>query len=607
MVRVRLRDDLLSNLVMIDGSTYRVGQIGGFFRIPLGYAQLYAVCTQVGADAAPTNESTVDANMAVEDTTHRTLAGYGWMTVALFGEGVSGTFERGIGQYPTVGDDVHIVTNDDLGAIYAWSQGNVGTVSVGRIAATTGISADIDVGGLVSRHCAVVGSTGAGKSNLVTVLLEAVSGGTFPNARAVVIDPHGEYAAALEDEARVFRISPDIKKGEKHLRVPFWALPFNELQELSLGNLQTAHEAAIRDEVLEMKKAAIKSLSKPPPLESLNADSPVPFSIKKLWHGLDRFERVTFDKSGNNQNEETEYEPEDEGDPDQLRPAKFPPASPYNQAPYKNQRKRNIERQLDLMLSRLRDSRYSFLFSPGGGLDPSLDGSIEMDLDALVEEWIGHDKPMSVFDMSAVPSEMLPLIVGTMLRIIYDVLYWGQHLPVGGRQQPLLIVIDEAHLLVPEGDETPAHRILATVAKEGRKYGVGLMLVSQRPSELDNTVLSQCGSLIAMRLSNSTDRGKVSATVPDDLGGLVDLLPALRTGEGVFIGEIMPIPTRVRVRMARKKPVGDDPKFPSVWQTKSRPDPAGYADALLNWRAQSTNLEAGQSNDGTGMEDQSNA
>ena len=161
-------------------------------------------------------------------------------------------------------------------------------------------------------------------------------------------------------------------------------------------------------------------------------------------------------------------------------------------------------------------------------------------------------------------------------------------MPIGGRQQPLLVVLDEAHRFVPEGGETSAHRTLSMIAKEGRKYGIGLMLVTQRPSEIDSAILSQCGSLLALRLINSADRTKVAAAVPDDLGGLVEQLPSLRTGEGIFLGEIMPIPSRVRVRKARNKPVGDDPKLPEVWQTAQRPDGRLYSHALTNWRAQST-------------------
>ena len=591
IVRVRLREDMTSTLVMIGGESYRVGQIGGFFRVPLGYANLYAVCTQIGADAAPPSNTEEVFGAALETEIQTRLSGFRWMTIVLFGEGLGTEFERGVGQYPTVGDEVHLVTNDDLEIIYGWAKGKNSTISVGKIASTSGISADISVAGLVSRHSAVVGSTGAGKSNLVTVLMETVSDGSLPNARAVVIDPHGEYATALGDKARVFRIKPDEEVGERPLWVPFWALPFSELQQLTLGGLQPNHEAAIRDQVLDMKVAAAERLDIPPPPETLTADSPVPFSIKQLWYELDRFERLTFCVTGNQQTDEQAYNPEKVGDASQLRHDRYPAANAYNQKPYKNQRKRNIERHLDLMKSRLKDSRFSFLFSPGGGYEPNLEGEIEHDLDDLVQDWVGHDKPITIFDVSGLPSEVLPTIVGTMLRVVYDMLFWAQDLPIGGRKQPLLVVLDEAHRFVPEGQDTSAHRTLSMIAKEGRKYGTGLMLVTQRPSEIDSAVLSQCGSMIALRITNSSDRSKVSATIPDDLGGLIEQLPSLRTGEGIFLGEVMPIPSRVRVRKAKQKPVGDDPKLPDVWQMKERPDGGLYSRALANWRVQSTSAD----------------
>ncbi|QDV90779.1 AAA-like domain protein [Phycisphaerae bacterium RAS2] len=591
-----------STLVMIGGESYRVGQIGGFFRVPLGYTNLYAVCTQIGADAAPPNSIEQRLGPALESESQLRMSGYRWMTVVLFGEGLGTDFERGVGQYPTVGDEVHLVTNDDLKIIYGWTKGKKGTISVGRIAATSGISADVSVAGLVSRHSAIVGSTGSGKSNLVTVMMETVSDGSLPNARAIVIDPHGEYASAIGSKARVFRIRPNEEAGERPLWVPYWALPFSELQLLTLGGLQPNHEAAIRDQVLDMKVAAAQRLATPPPPETLTADSPVPFSIKKLWYELDKFERITF-PSSNPQTDDTAYPPDQVGDPAALRSDRYPAASPYNQAPYKNQRKRNIERHLDLMRSRLKDGRFSFLFSPGGGYEPNLDGAVQADLDTLVRDWVGHDKPITIFDVSGLPSEVLPTIVGTMLRVVYDMLFWAQDLAIGGRQQPLLVVLDEAHRFVPEGSDTSAHRTLSMIAKEGRKYGTGLMLVTQRPSEIDSAVLSQCGSLIALRLTNSADRAKVAAAVPDDLGGLVDQLPSLRTGEAIFLGEAMPIPSRVRVRKALHKPVGDDPKLPDVWQTTPRPDAASYTEALSNWRAQSTCTD--DTDDET--EDQNNA
>ena len=601
VVRVRLREDMRSTLVMIGGESYRIGQIGGFFRLPLGYTNLYAVCTQIGADAAPPGSAAEIFGAALETDSQLRLSGYRWMTVVLFGEGLGGEFERGVGQYPTVGDEVHLVTDDDLKVIYGWARGKKGTISVGQIAATSGVSADVSVAGLVSRHSVIVGSTGAGKSNLVTVLLETVSDGSLPNARALVIDPHGEYATALGSKARVFCIRPDEQAGERPLWVPFWALPFFELQQLTLGGLQPNHEATIRDRVLDMKVAAAGRLAIPPPPETLTADSPVPFSIKQLWYELDQFERVTFRKKVENaQTTREPYPPDEVGYASQLRSDRYPAAGPDNQEPFKNQSKRNIERHLDLMRSRLKDGRFSFLFSPGGGFEPTLAGEVQSDLDSLVRDWVGHDRPITIFDVSGLPSEVLPTIVGTMLRVVYDMLFWAQDLPIGGRRQPLLVVLDEAHRFVPEGEDTTAHRTLSMIAKEGRKYGTGLMLVTPRPSEIDNAVLSQCGSLLALRITNSVDRSKVAAAVPDDLGGLVEQPPSLRTGEGIFLGEVMPIPSRVRVRKAKQKPVGDDPKLPDVWQTAQRPDAGLYSRALANWRAQSTSAAIDDSGNGGG-------
>ncbi len=584
VVRVLLRTDTPTTLVMVEGESYRVGQVGAFFRIPMGYTQLYSICTQVGADAAPPQFTTEE--VALYDDAPEGHRGFRWMTVVLFGESLGKIFERGVGQYPTVGDEVHLVTTDDLEIIYG-NESEQGTISVGNIAASTGIPARLDIAGLVSRHCAVVGSTGAGKSNLVTVLLEAIGAGQFASARVLLIDPHGEYPSALTDRARIFKLNPREGSEERSLWVPFWSLPFDELRQITLGGLQPNVDAAIRDMVADRKRHSAASLPNAPAPEAVTADSPIPFSVKQLWFDLDEFENQTFTVIGTGQNDQTLNPPEAPGDPETLTPRRYPAPSPYNQAPYYNQKKRNISRQLDLMRSRLKDGRFRFLFSPGGGFSPDLTGKVEADLDTLVRDWIGHDNPVTVLDVSGLPSEELSTVIGTMLRVIYDTLFWAMDLPIGGRQQPLLIVLEEAHRFLPEGGDTPAHRALTTVAKEGRKYGVGLILVTQRPSEIDATVLSQCGTMIALRVTNSSDRSRVTSTFPDDLGGLADLLPSLRTGEGLFLGDAMFIPSRVRIRRAVRKPVGDDPKLPEAWHA-DRPDPTLYTQAIANWRAQST-------------------
>jgi hypothetical protein len=226
------------------------------------------------------------------------------------------------------------------------------------------------------------------------------------------------------------------------------------------------------------------------------------------------------------------------------------------------------------------------LFNPGPDFTPDASGRTKKDLDALVSSWVGHEKPITVLDMSGIPSELLSTIVGTVLRIIYDMLFWAMDLPISGREQPMLVVLEEAHIFLPEGRESPAHRTISKIAKEGRKYGIGLCVVTQRPIEIESSVLSQCGTMISLRLTNKSDRGKVESAMPDDLGAISRMLPALRTGEGIVVGEAMPIPSRIQFLKAGTRPRGDDPDMPQAWK-KPRPDAKLYSDALVNWRHQS--------------------
>jgi DNA helicase HerA-like ATPase len=205
----------------------------------------------------------------------------------------------------------------------------------------------------------------------------------------------------------------------------------------------------------------------------------------------------------------------------------------------------------------------------------------------LLADWIGAAEPLTVADVSGLPSEVVGLVVGTMLTLVYDALFWGVNLPVGGKRQPLLVVIDEAHRFLPHDGDSAASRACSRIAKEGRKYGVGLLVVTQRPSDLDPGVLSQCGTMVALRVTNNTDRSAVTATVPDDLGELTGLLPSLRTGEALVLGDALQVPSRVRIHKAPERPVGDDPVLPAAWLSP-RPDPAGYKAALRGWRDQTT-------------------
>jgi Helicase HerA-like C-terminal len=376
-------------------------------------------------------------------------------------------------------------------------------------------------------------------------------------------------------------ISPG--KGENQLVVPFWALPFDELLAITFGGMSPTNEATVRDMVQERKRAAAAHLAKPPPPESITADSPLPFSLHQLWFDLDDFERSTYRTEDR---ERVRANIEKSGDPEQLISNIYEIHAPGSKEPFKNPSPRGLGKQLELARSRLTDSRYAFLFKPAGGFAPDLSGHVKKDIDGLVSSWVGHDEPLTILDVSELPSDVASDVVGLLIRIVYDTLFWAGSLAISGKSQPLLIVVDEAHRFLPEGGDGSCHRILTRVAKEGRKYGVGLAVVTQRPSEVDATVLSQCGTMVALRTTSPQDRARVAAAFPDDLGGLVDLLPSLRTGEGLFVGEAMFVPSRVRVRLTKASEGGAEPKATDLWKVEPRPNRKLYGDALENWRRQ---------------------
>jgi hypothetical protein len=587
IIRVRL-EELPTTLVMVDGQSYRVGQIGAFVRIPLGYTQLYGVCTQVGADAAPSTVRQSSTEGASLDSSPE-MSGFRWLSLSLFGEAVGGEFDRGVGMYPTVGDSVHLVTPDDLAIIYR-DQAVGDSIAIGQIAGAAGLSARLEVSTLVSRHSSIVGSTGSGKSNLVAIVMDALTSSHFPSSRILVVDPHGEYESALGTKAKVIHTGPNIPRSKRQLRVPFWALPFDELVGIAMGKMPDSVLEQLREMVRDMKISSAIHMLDPPPEGTITADSPIPFSMKQLWLQLEDFEGATYSES-NGQNVSNLNGPNFVGDAEALRPPIYPPPTSTNTPPYPNRSRRNIRKNLDLLKLRMTDSRYAFMFADDDDLHPDLDGHATRDLSEVLTEWIGGPEPVTVLDVSGLPPEVLCTVVGTMLELIYGALFWAMELPVGGRQQPLLIIIDEAHRFLPSSNPTAASRILERIAKEGRKYGVGLMVVTQRPSDVDSTILSQCGTMLALRMSNPNDRSSVASAIPDDLGGLTELLPSLRTGEALILGDALRVPSRVRIQKARRKPVGEDPSLPDAWKKTPRPDPVHYRQAMKNWRERTTSSE----------------
>jgi DNA helicase HerA-like ATPase len=494
-----------------------------------------------------------------------------------------------LSQHPNVDDSVHIVTEADLRRIYGGVEED--QVAIGTLSSAENIIVRLSLDALVTRHSAILGSTGSGKSTTVASLLRSIvlpddSAGSL-GARVLLLDVHGEYSSALGDVARVFSASP--QPGEHPLFVPYWALEAGELLDFVAGSLGDNHLIAFTDKVQELKEARLLAnpLAGLDP-QSLTIDSPVPFSLKRLWYELIDFETTTFTGPQRDQ-----PALEEAGNPDALSPPRYTPHAMGAAGPFLNQAAKGIRRPLNLLRSRLLDRRYDFMLHPGPW-EPDLAGTVAQDLDTLLKGWLGHDKPITILDLSGVPSTVLVRLIGSILRIIYEALFWSREKTEGGVLRPLLVVMEEAHRYVSPESGNVAAEIVKRIAKEGRKYGVGAMLVSQRPSEIDETVLSQCGTLVALRLSNPADRSRVKGALPDNLGGLMDLLPVLRTGEAIIAGEAARLPVRCRVLLppVDRIPQSSDPAVSAAWKTRRVAE--GYDRVVASWRAQRTTAVVNQ-------------
>jgi uncharacterized protein len=601
-ISVSLVNESATGLSFFKGESYRIGQVGSFVRIPLGYTSLFGIVSQVGAGAAPAGDGLPWGNQ--------------WLKVQLVGErGREGKFERGVSQHPTINDPVHIVTEDDLREIYGPGD-PTDFVAVGHLASAESIPALVNINKLVTRHSAVVGTTGAGKSTTVAGLLAALSNPQhYPSARIVLLDIHGEYAKALEDRSVVFRVNPDTERNERSLHVPFWALSFEELAKIAFGKLDDRQAAVIAEAVVKLKQESLVIQPRAGVVaERLTADTPVPFCLHKLWFEFYQKEhRTVVPRPGAAADDvdpayvlDAGGRPIQAGDAMTVVPPLYRTVKTTGPAAERVQWGTdgiNIRQQLSVLASKLRDPQFAFLFNPNE-YRPEFDGTVAKDLDSLLGDWIGNTAPISILDLSGIPSAILNDLIGSVLRILYDALFWARNLPEGARERPMLLVLEEAHAYLGKEHSGTAAVAVRRIAKEGRKYGVGAMVVSQRPSEIDPTILSQCGTIFAMRLSNQADRDQVAGAASDNLKGLFDMLPVLRTGEAVIVGEAVSLPIRTLIDPPEKnrRPDSGDPRvvvrgnantdgFEAEGGWAVSPQKEDYAIVMRQWRKQSAQYE----------------
>ena len=584
-VGVVLNERIGSGLVFVKGKGYRIGQIGNFIKIPLGFTHLFGIITKVGASALPQNQHEIEYYQQR------------WIRVELIGEGFqNGDFSRGISQYPTIGDAVHLVTEDDLKKIYGRPDSPV-YIKIGHLSGTESIPTLLNINFLVTRHSVIVGTTGTGKSTTVASILNKITDkDRFSSARVIVLDIHGEYANVLRDYAKVFTINSSSEKDSDSLFIPYWALRFEEIEKIAFGNLSDeAGRGAIIEKIIEKKKESLSEKKCDGVDENnLNVDTPVPFSIHSLWLEMFKLISATHITTQNQSIDTVAYSKDENdeiiqpGNASEVIPPKYESLVPKKV--FLSRSTFNIKRNLEVLAYRLRDARYRFLFNPGNWC-PNEKGVPKEDIDSLLESWLGHKENITILDLSGIPREILDVLIGALLRIIYDSLFWSKNLPEGGRERPLLLVLEEAHVYL-RNESKLASEMVRKIVKEGRKYGVGAMIVSQRPSEIDSTILSQCGTIFAMRLANKKDRGQIYNTASDNLKGLFSLLPVLKTGEAIIVGEAVHLPIRSQIDLPpnNRKPDSEDPLVygniyrPGGWNKNQ--EKYNYKDVIKCWRSQ---------------------
>ena len=456
--------------------------------------------------------------------------------IDFLGEGLedpqSGTmrgFRRGVTNYPLPGAMVYPSNTSDLSAVY--SEDGRPAIQIGTVHPTRDIRASVYVDAFLGKHFALLGSTGTGKSTALALILHRICE-SAPHGHVLMIDPHGEYAAAFQDIGLILDVS--------NLQLPYWLMNFEEHCEILLSS--RGENRQVDAEILA--KCLLMARQKHRLAETMGGritvDSPIPYLLSDLSTILAN-EMGRLDK-------------------------------PTNTAPYNR-----IKTRLDELKA---DPRYLFLFS---GM---LVGDTMAEAVGRMFRMPAYGRPISIVDVSGVPSEITATVVALLSRLVFDYAIWSRD----EETQPLLFVCEEAHRYVPNernADGNSVGKILSRIAKEGRKYGVSLGLITQRPSDLAEGVLSQLGTIIAMRLNNERDQAFVRAAMPEGARGFLDSIPALRNRECIVCGEGVTIPMRVVFDDLEpsKRPASSDPSFSQLWAQGGGGEQA-VARTVQRWRAQ---------------------
>ena len=523
------------------GETYPIGQFGSIVRIHFGRRLIYALVGRLRMKTEYEAERGIAPHASADERV---------IEADLFGEGewtldakvIPPTwklaFERGVATYPLPQQTVYLTPKAELRFIYGHGQGAV--IALGEHVGAGGAPCYADMNELLGKHTAVLGSTGAGKLGAVAAIIHSIlergksQGYQAWRPRIIILDPHNEYGHAFKGHDR-------LSTDEGTLALPYWLLSLGETIDLLIGKTEfaaTSQSNIVKNALIKARAKAADTLALDQ--AKLTVDSPVPYLLGDPT-GLNEFGELNGAK----------YTRGFVGEINVQRPDN------KNKKDHEDYNK--ILRKLD---SLIKDARLSFMMTHwDGNEDP---------VAKIMGQFMGDGSPVRIVDLSGVPNEVAGAASSAIARLLFSVKVWQA--PAERESTPVLLVCEEAHRYVPNTGEAQyeaAQDAVRRLAKEGRKYGIGLMLVSQRPGEVEPTVLSQCNSWIVLRVTNEKDREHVRAILPDSMAGLTKMLSGLRRREAIFVGQAAMLPSRIMIRSLQptELPRSHDIDFDKGWQT----------------------------------------
>lgn len=565
-IRIEIDHDVNELIRAVDGQVYPVGQMGSIIKVHFGRILLFAFVRSLKMRSELAVD---DARISISGADDARI-----LEADLFGQGSWSVknarleFTRGVESYPLPLQSVYICLNEELEAVYKAAESSTQDevsplVPIGHYVNGNNAICRANIDKLFGHHFAILGSTGSGKSATVASILHSVldhkANEKKLSPRIIMIDPHGEYACAFGDRAKVYRAYNDASftaDQAQLLKLPYWLMSSDELRSLIIG--KTEHEATAQNNIIYeaveysrlVEAGLVQSLGDDPSggeepklkdgtteadVLNFDRDKPIPFKLAQFIKHIDKVQGRKLGK-------------------------------PENHSPSSTERQR-VESILKKVKVLRANPQLNFLLT-------EYDESSSPNLQGVLNQFVGdaEGKDIRIIDISGLPNEVAGPLTALIARLLFQYKLWQTR--DEREKDPILFVCEEAHRYVPNHGEAQykeAQVAIRRIAKEGRKYGLGLGLVSQRPSDVESTVLSQCNSWIVLRLTNSSDQEHVAKFLPDSLNGLTKLLSALTRREAIFVGEAAALPSRIKIRKIPQNqlPNSNDIKFAKGWSDEA--------------------------------------